>query len=161
MIFGESGGGVKTSCLYAMPEAAPYFNKASIESGPGVELITADEAAQTTRSLLEYLNIRPGKWEKLLRIPAESLLKAQENLPRSRSGLSGGFRGIGNSGIGSFGAMVDGAVMPHHPFEPAAPEISRGKPLIVGWNEDEYIFLVQQADKEYINRNAIDFDRFF
>jgi para-nitrobenzyl esterase len=140
MIFGESGGGVKTSCLYAMPEAAPYFNKASIESGPGVELITADEAAQTTRSLLEYLNIRPGKWEKLLRIPAESLLKAQENLPRSRSGLSGGFRGIGNSGIGSFGAMVDGAVMPHHPFEPAAPEISRGKPLIVGWNEDEYIF---------------------
>ena len=27
--------------------------------------------------------------------------------------------------------------------------------------EDEYIFLVQQADKEYINRNAIDFDRFF
>jgi len=35
MIFGESGGGGKTSCLYAMPEAAPYCNKASIESGPG------------------------------------------------------------------------------------------------------------------------------
>ena len=26
MIFGESGGGAKTSCLYAMPAAAPYFN---------------------------------------------------------------------------------------------------------------------------------------
>ncbi len=34
MIFGESGGGAKTSCLYAMPAAAPYFNKAFIESGP-------------------------------------------------------------------------------------------------------------------------------
>lgn len=34
MIFGESGGGAKTSCLYAMPVAVPYFNKASIEAAP-------------------------------------------------------------------------------------------------------------------------------
>src|SRR3712207_7746174 len=27
MIWGESGGGAKTCCLYAMPAAAPYFNK--------------------------------------------------------------------------------------------------------------------------------------
>jgi para-nitrobenzyl esterase len=49
MIFGESGGGAKTSALYAMPEAAPYFHKASIESGPGVRLFEADEATATTR----------------------------------------------------------------------------------------------------------------
>ena len=30
MICGESGGGYKTSILYGMPAAAPYFNKASI-----------------------------------------------------------------------------------------------------------------------------------
>ena len=30
MIFGESGGGLKTSALYGLPSAAPYFNKASI-----------------------------------------------------------------------------------------------------------------------------------
>ncbi|MEZ4727052.1 MAG: carboxylesterase family protein [Caldilineaceae bacterium] len=42
MIYGESGGGAKTSCLYAMPAAAPYFNKASIESGPGVRMRTPD-----------------------------------------------------------------------------------------------------------------------
>jgi para-nitrobenzyl esterase len=41
MIFGESGGGAKTSCLYAMPSAAPYFNKASIESGPGIRMMRA------------------------------------------------------------------------------------------------------------------------
>jgi len=140
MIFGESGGGLKTSSLYAMPEAAPYFNKASIESGPGVELISAEDAAQTARSLLDYLNLSPGNWEKLLELPAEKLLEAQENLPRSQNGLSGGFRGIGNSGVGSFGAVVDGTVIPHHPFEPAAPEFSINKPLQVGWNEDEYIF---------------------
>ena len=140
MIFGESGGGMKTSCLYAMPEAAPYFNKASIESGPGVELIYPENAAQTTLLLLDYLNISPGNWEKLLEVPASTLLEAQGNLPVERAGLSGGFRGIGNSGTGTFGAVQDGVIIPDHPFEPTAPDISRNKPLMVGWNEDEYIF---------------------
>ncbi len=63
MIFGESGGGMKTSCLYAMPEAAPYFNKASIESGPGVQLIPLEVAIQTTRLVLDYLNISPKNWQ--------------------------------------------------------------------------------------------------
>src|SRR6478736_1668826 len=46
MIFGESGGGGKTSTLYALPEAAPYFNKASIESGPGVYMLTKEMAKE-------------------------------------------------------------------------------------------------------------------
>jgi para-nitrobenzyl esterase len=140
MIFGESGGGMKTSCLYAMPEAAPYFHKASIESGPGVELITAETAARTTHSLLNYLDIPPAQWQKLLDLPAATLLGAQENLPREQGLSRDGFRGIGNSGTGSFGAVVDGHVIPQHPFEPVAPEISRNKPLLTGWNEDEHIF---------------------
>ena len=52
MIFGDSGGGAKTSCLYAMPEAAPYFNKASIESGPGIRMTDAEQAARLTGSVL-------------------------------------------------------------------------------------------------------------
>ncbi len=140
MIFGESGGGMKTSCLYAMPEAAPYFNKASVESGPGVEIIQAEDAAQTTLELLEYLNISKKGWKKLLDVPAEKLLEAQDKLPKKSNGRAGGFHGIGNSGIGSFGAVNDGIIMPSHPFEPGAPEVSKNKPLLVGWNEDEYIF---------------------
>jgi para-nitrobenzyl esterase len=148
MVFGESGGGMKTSCLYAMPEAAPFFKKASIESGPGIELILAEVAARTTRSLLKFLDISPKNWKKLLEIPAQKLLEAQENLPTEGGGLSGGFRGIGGSGLGSFGAVRDGVVLPDHPFEPAVPEISRFKPLLVGWNEDEYIFFAMYGDKE-------------
>jgi para-nitrobenzyl esterase len=48
-IFGESGGGAKTSCLYAMPSVAPLFSKAIIQSGPVVRISTPDVAAQTTR----------------------------------------------------------------------------------------------------------------
>ena len=36
--------------------------------------------------------------------------------------------------------VVDGVTLPTHPFDPAAPAISANKPLMVGWNEDEYTF---------------------
>uniref|UniRef100_UPI0035644BA1 carboxylesterase/lipase family protein n=1 Tax=Draconibacterium sp. TaxID=1965318 RepID=UPI0035644BA1 len=145
MIFGESGGGMKTSCLYAMPEAAPYFNKASVESGPGVEIIEAEDAAQTTIELLNYFNISKNDWKKLLEIPAEKLLEASSKLPRKPSARSSGFYGIGNSGVGSFGAVKDGVVLPSHPFEPTAPVFSKDKPLLTGWNEDEHIFFAMMS----------------
>jgi len=59
--------------------------------------------------------------------------------------MTGGRRGIGGSGRpGGFGPMVDGTVLPQHPFDPTAPAISKSKPLIVGSNRDETIFFFQQ-----------------
>ncbi|GET19867.1 carboxylesterase/lipase family protein [Prolixibacter denitrificans] len=141
MIFGESGGGAKTSCLYAMPEAAPYFHKASIESGPGVMMKTADVAAETTELLLKRLGIARTDWRKLLKLPPSVLLDAQEQLQKMGD-LSqiAGFHGIGAAGKGGFGPVVDGVVLSTHPFDPIAPSLSKEKPLQVGWNEDEFIF---------------------
>lgn len=139
MIFGESGGGAKTSCLYAMPEAAPFFNKASIESGPGVRMMTTDMAAQTTEMILKELNISPRNWKKILDVPAADLLAVQAKIPftppfqRKKGGITEPF-------AGGLGPVVDGVVLPNHPFDPTAPEISKNKPLITGWNEDEYTF---------------------
>lgn len=81
MIFGESGGGAKTSCLYAMPKAAPYFNKASIESGPGVRMYTPDMAAKTTELVLKALDIAPKDWRKLLDVSPAQLLDVQSKFP--------------------------------------------------------------------------------
>lgn len=141
MIFGESGGGAKTSCLYAMPEVAPYFNKASVESGPGVRVYTREMAAMTTALVLKELDIAPKDWQKLLDVPAAELLRAQNKFPfvpphRERSKT----RGLTAPSAGGFGPVVDGLVLLSHPFDPTAPAISRDKPLIVGWNEDEYTF---------------------
>ena len=150
MIFGESGGGAKTSCLYAMPAAAPYFNKASIESGPGVRMTTKEIAAETTAMLLKELNIAPKDWKKLLDMPAADLLVMQGKLPFvppfiERNKNATGMRGR----VGGFGPVVDGKVLPNHPFDPSAPEISKNKPLLVGWNEDEYTFFAwERKDTE-------------
>ena len=137
MIFGESGGGAKTSCLYAMPEAAPYFNKASIESGPGVRMNTREMAAQTTAWVLKELNIEPKDWRKLLEVPAAELLRVQFSLPFVPPFQNKRRPGAIPSG---FGPVVDGVTLPSHPFDPTAPAISANKPLMTGWNEDEYTF---------------------
>ena len=149
MMFGESGGGAKTSCLYVMPSAAKYFNKASIESGPGVMMTPVETAIETTSLLLKELNISPKDWRKLLEVPADKLFDIQPQLMKaaaaSAKNSSVRTRGIGASGPGGFSPVVDGIVLPGHPFSPSSPAISINKPLIVGWNEDEYTFFANAS----------------
>ncbi len=125
MIFGESGGGAKTSCLYAMPAAAPYFNKASIESGPGIRMMPRDMATETTMMVLKELGLGKADWQKLLEVPGDKLLDIQVALGKRPGGpltMSGGRKGIGGGGRpGGFGPVVDGTILPHHPFDPEAP----------------------------------------
>ncbi len=141
LIFGESGGGEKTSCLYAMPAAAPYFNKASIESGPGVRMMPREAAAAVTATVLRELNIAPKDWRQLLQVPVADLLRLQVKMPelpaQANATKEGGLVGFVPE---SFSPVVDGAALPSHPFDPTAPAISRAKPLMTGWNEDEYTF---------------------
>ena len=149
MIFGESGGGAKTSCLYAMPSAASYFNKASIESGPGIRIMPRETAASTAIMLLKQLGLDRSDWRKLLEIPAEKLIDAQLALGQNRSAgpltPGGGRRGMsGNANPGGFGPVLDGHLMPTHPFDPIAPAISKSKPLMVGYNRDEMNFFIAQ-----------------
>lgn len=141
MIFGESGGGAKTACLYAMPSVAPLFSKAAIQSGPAVLIGTRDAAAETTRMLLSELDIAPGDWRRLLEVPAPRLLRAQDALAKRATGGTGhGWRGIQSVGPGFYGPLMDGALLPHHPFDPAAPASARDKPLMIGWLDNEAAF---------------------
>jgi para-nitrobenzyl esterase len=148
MIFGESGGGAKTSCLYAMPSAAPYFNKASIESGPGIRMMPRDAAAETTLMTLKQLGIEKSDWRKLFDVPADKLIEAQTGLSRTGGGplgMNGGRKGMGGgSRPGGFGPVVDGAFLPRHPFDSESPSISKDKPLLVGYNRDETVFFFNQ-----------------
>ena len=141
MIFGESGGGAKTSCLYALPSAARHFNKASIESGPGIRVYPKESAIATTAMVLKQLGLEESQWRQLLDVPAEKLLDLQGTLGKGRPGPlmpNGGRKGIsGNPAPGGFGPVLDGRMLPNHPFDPTAPAISRDKPLIVGYNRDE------------------------
>jgi para-nitrobenzyl esterase len=141
MIFGESGGGAKTSCLYAMPSAADYFHKAGIESGAGLRMTPRDRATETTILTLQELGLDKRQWRTLLEVPADKLLAAQVALGRRSAGQrASGAPRPGGSGVG-FGPVVDGTILPAHPFDPAAPAISRSKPILIGTNRDESAFM--------------------
>ena len=156
MIFGESGGGAKTSCLYAMPSASSYFNKASIESGPGLRLRPKDAAARTTEMVLQQLGLDKSQWRQLLEIPADKLVEIQGTVgrpaPSSQGSQSRGPSmrdnaryGFTYSGAGGgFAPTLDGHIMDHDPFYPTAAPISKNKPLIVGYNRDEMNFFFAQ-----------------
>lgn len=152
MIFGESGGGAKTCCLYAMPSAAAYFNKASVESGPGLRLRPVEAAEETTGLVLKQLGLANAQWRKLLEVPAEKLVELQGQVGRRPGGPVSGPSNLDNarygftwSGAGgSFGPILDGRVMTHDPFYPTAAAVSKDKPLIVGYNRDEMNFFFAQ-----------------
>jgi para-nitrobenzyl esterase len=138
MIFGESGGGAKSSCLYAMPSTAPLFAKAAIQSGPAVRIGAPETAAKTTRLFLDKLGLEPADWRRLLEIPAPTLLAAQAALKPEGRRL--GLHGIADFTAGGYGPILDGDLLPRHPFDPDAPPVARDKPLIVGWLDREAAF---------------------
>ncbi len=140
MLFGESGGGAKTACLYAMPSAAPMFAKAAIQSGPATRVGTAETAAKTTRLVLAALGLQPADWKTLLTAPAADILKAQNTVIAQHPAGPGGWRGIDDFAPGGWGPILDSELLPHHPFDPAAPATARDKPLITGWIDSEATF---------------------
>jgi para-nitrobenzyl esterase len=129
MIWGESGGGAKTSTLLAMPSAHGLFNKASIESGPGLRMVPRDAATATARALLADLGLTIAQARELLKVPTDRLLQFQAK-----------HQGATRGGMGSFAPVVDGHYLPANPFDPVAPAISKNIPVIVGTNKDETIF---------------------
>jgi len=142
-IFGESGGGMKTACLYASPAAARLFHKASIESGPCIRVVEPALAIETTDRLLQHLGIARAGWRELLHVPTARFLEAARALrgPLNEAPPAwGGRAGLLDGRVGSFVPVHDGHVLPAHPFSPGAPAISRDKPLMVGGNRDEQMF---------------------
>lgn len=139
MIFGESGGGGKTSALYAMPSAAPYFHKASIESAIGPGGATADDATAVAREVMSRLNITDPR--ALLSAPVADLVKAQAgNGPRVGPGTIPTDLPEDYQPPMMFWPFVDGSFLPEEPFADAAPAVSASKPLIVGGCKDESVF---------------------
>jgi para-nitrobenzyl esterase len=149
MVFGESGGGAKTSCIYALPLAKNYFNKASIESGPGVHMTPRDVATETAKMVLNELGLSAKEVAKLKDVPPEKLLEVQDAVAKKAPGnltLGGGRAGMITARPGGFGPVVDGTYLPSHPFDPHAPAISKDKPLMVGTNKDEMAFFFFQGN---------------
>jgi para-nitrobenzyl esterase len=131
-IFGQSGGGGKVSTLLAMPLARGLFHRAIVMSGAAIRLAQPERATKLAEAVLQELGLARDRLDQLQSVPFDRLIGAIEPAQR-RVGLPA--RPLLERY--DFGPVVDGAVVPAHPFDPTAPYISRDVPVIVGGVKDE------------------------
>lgn len=167
MVFGESGGGEKTSTLMAMPAAQGLLHKAGIQSGAMLRGIPRDIATETARRLLAGLGLGPHQLGRLADVPAEKLIAIQlagdghlgplsvptQGYLTNHPPLPPGIAALRARHPGDWGPVVDGAVLPRDPFEPDAPALAAMVPLLIGNTHDEAVFF-HRDDPAYFHADA-------
>lgn len=124
MIFGQSGGGAKTSALLGMPQAKGLFHRAAVQSGSALRLRTREDATQATERFLAQWGLTKDRALELQNIPFNMMMAAQAAVGAGRPPAS-------------FAPVMDGTVFPRHPFDPDAPEVSADVPMIVSTTLDD------------------------
>jgi para-nitrobenzyl esterase len=108
-----------------MPPLRGLFHRAIAQSGVDAVGLLPEAAAATRDRVLQALEIRPDRLDKLLEVPVGELLSATERACNST------YPGAG------FFPVVDGTNLPAHPVEAIAAGSARDVPLIIGTMRDE------------------------
>jgi para-nitrobenzyl esterase len=128
-IFGQSGGGRKVATLMSMPIAKGLFHRAIIESGAVLRLTTHEDAVKYTDLLLAELGLKAGQLKELQGVPMARLLAADGAVQRRMT--------LREPGMTANSPMVDGKVIPSHPWDPTGPVLSSNIPLLIGYAHTE------------------------
>jgi len=141
-IFGQSGGGGKGSTLLATPAARGLFHRAIVMSGAAVRLNTRERAVALAEAVLKELGLTRSDLRNLQMMPFKQVVAAirpaLKAVGRPASPLLDRY---------DFGPVVDGVVLPGHPFDPTATEISAEIPILVGNVKDEMAIYLAPQDK--------------
>jgi para-nitrobenzyl esterase len=148
MICGESGGGGKVGTLLAMPAAQGLFHKASIESGPQLRRHTKDEATAIARRVLGSLGIGAHELHKLANVPADAFITMQLQADKGTGPL---IEPTDRSPrpVPLIQPVVDGSILPQHPFDPVVSPLAANIPLVVGFNKDETTFFERERPEVF------------
>jgi para-nitrobenzyl esterase len=152
---GESGGAAKTCMVMAMPRAKGLFHRAIVQSTLIDMSLRGHPRAEGTRLaelLLARLGLTARQASMLRTLPVERIIEAQvggPSVPRS-AGDDGRYLAT------SFYPVVDGRVIPSHPFDPVAPAASAGIPLLCGSTEHELTPYTDAALLEPIDDAALE-----
>ena len=129
MIFGQSGGGAKTSAVLAMPPARGLFQRAAVQSGSMVRVATEEAGTRIAEKLLRELGLTAKNIREIQNVPWQQLLEAQ-----LRAGAMG------------FTPVLGTDALPRHPFDPQAPAESADVPLIVSSTLEDAALMLRRHD---------------
>ena len=143
-IFGQSGGGGKVIALMAMPAAKGLFHRAIVQSGPFLKSLSPDYSGRLAESVIAELGLSKSQVKELQSIPVDRLSGAAAEAMKKMSVYKPSIRQV--YGEHDWGPTVDGRILPRHPFDPAAPEISADVPLLTGSNLHEFVNGLDRPD---------------
>jgi para-nitrobenzyl esterase len=136
MIYGQSGGGSKVTCLMGMPSAAGLFHRAVVQSGGGSNLPDKEQSRELTRQFMKKLGLGKNDLGALQKMDWNSLNAAGNAAVAalSPSGVNTGGPGGPPTRTPRVGwaPTVDGKIITQRAFYDVAPEVSKKVPVMIG-----------------------------
>jgi para-nitrobenzyl esterase len=134
----QSGGGGKVSTLMVMPTAKGLFHRAIVQSGSMARGASTERSAKIAADLLAELGLNASQVSQLQELPYQKLVEAGGAVQRknARVGLPN-IRRMAETLV--WAPVIDGTVVPRHPFDPDAPAISAQVPMLVGTVLNEFL----------------------
>jgi len=128
-IMGQSGGGAKVTTLTAMPSAKGLFHKAVVLSGAGTRSGDKEYSEKLGAYVLKEAKLTAAQIGKLQEMPwkdyyaianSASQVLAKETAAAGPGGMRRGFNPV-----------VDGVILPQHPYYPEAAPTAADVPMII------------------------------
>lgn len=131
-IMGQSGGGAKVCILTAMPSAKGLFHKAVVLSGALRKSGEKEDSERLGAAILKEAGLTPAELTKLQAMPWRDFyalaMRAQQSI--EKQSVPGGM-------MRAFVPVVDGRVLPQHPYDPIAAPTAAGVPMIISSVQNE------------------------
>ena len=153
-IFGQSGGGGKVSTLMAMPSAKGLFHRAIVQSGSMTRGSSVERSGKIAADVLAELNLSSSQVAQLQDLPYQKLIEAGGAVQRknARPGLPN-IRRMADTLV--WAPVVDGSVLPRHPFDPDAPALSAQVPMLVGTVLNEFLNGINHPEYEVMTIDEV------
>jgi len=127
-IMGQSGGGAKVTTLTAMPSAKGLFHRAVVLSGASTRSGEKEYSERLGSYVLKEAGLTSAGIGKLQEMPWKDYYaiatKAQQKLAKETAASGAGLRR-------GFNPVVDGVVLPQHPYYPEAAPTAAEVPMII------------------------------
>jgi para-nitrobenzyl esterase len=132
-IMGQSGGGAKVCILTAMPSAKGLFHKAVVLSGASRRSGDKTQTENLGAAVVKEAGLTANDLSKLQTMPWKDFYAIATRAQRvmARQSSPGGGRPL------SFMPVVDGKILPQHPYDPIAAPTAADVPMIISSVQNE------------------------
>ncbi len=132
-IMGQSGGGAKVCILTAMPSAKGLFHKAVVLSGASRRSGDKTQTENLGAAVVKEAGLTANDLSKLQSMPWKDFYAIATRAQRAmaRQPATGGGRPLG------FTPVVDGKILPQHPYDPIAAPTAADVPMIISSVQNE------------------------